>query len=154
MATVCDVGCGNGRWLAAALAGGTAEVVGIEGPWISDVPTLDPRESYAIADLEKPLSLNRKFDLVMCLEVVEHLSNGRSKSIVQNLCALGPVVLFSAAIPRQGGLDHINEQLLSFWVEHFRRHGYQLLDFIRPKIWSTQSIPFWYRQNMVVFCDR
>ena len=33
-ASVLDVGCGQGAWLAEWLAGGEIEVAGVDGPWV------------------------------------------------------------------------------------------------------------------------
>ena len=70
-----------------------------------------------------PLRIGRRFDLVNCLEVAEHLDASRADSFVDDLCALGDVVVFSAAIPGQGGTHHVNEQFQSYWQERFRRNG-------------------------------
>jgi hypothetical protein len=61
------------------------------------------------------------------------------------------VVLFSAAIPGQGGFNHINEQPLSVWVREFVANHYRPLDVIRNRIWDDEEIPFWYRQNLILF---
>lgn len=61
-------------------------------------------------DLTQPLSLGRKFDLCVSMEVAEHLPPSRADSFVADLVGLAPVVLFSAAVPEQGGTNHLNEQ--------------------------------------------
>ena len=32
--------------------------------------------------------------------------------------------------------------------------GYKCLDIIRPKIWGKKKIPFWYKQNIVLFIKK
>ena len=60
--------------------------------------------------------MNRKFDLVLSLEVAEHLPSECAEAFVESLVNLGPVILFSAAIPYQGGENHVNEQWPEYWV--------------------------------------
>jgi hypothetical protein len=89
----------------------------------------------------------------MSLEVAEHIPRSRAPDFVDNLVELAPVVLFSAAIPRQGGVGHVNEQWQEYWAEIFARRGYAWVDCIRGRIWSDESIPRWYRQNMLLFAS-
>ena len=67
------------------------------------------------------------------------------------LCALAPTVVFSAAIPGQGGTQHVNEQWQSYWVELFEQQGFGVHDPLRPAIWDDESVDVWYRQNLLVF---
>src|SRR5262249_44336379 len=66
---------------------------------------------------------------------------------------LGPVILFSAAIPHQQGVEHINEQWPSYWFERFRSHGYRVIDCIRSLIWLDDSLPAHYRQNLLLYAS-
>ena len=74
--------------------------------------------------------------------------------MVDFLCEKSDLVLFSAAIPHQGGEGHINEQWQSYWVELFMINGFELNDCIRPIIWDDNEIMYWYRQNMLIFEKR
>jgi len=85
------------------------------------------------------------------MEVAEHLLPERADSFVADLCGLAPTVLFSAALPGQGGTGHINEQWLSFWVSRFANHGYRSFDVLRPRLWNDARIPVHYRQNLILF---
>jgi hypothetical protein len=62
-------------------------------------------------------------------------------------------VLFSAAVPGQGGEGHVNEEWQDTWAERFERRGYRTLDPIRPKIWRDPSISWWYQQNLLLFAS-
>jgi hypothetical protein len=55
------------------------------------------------------MSLPKTFDLTLCLEVGEHLPQNAANILIESLCALSEVIVFSAAIPGQGGQRHINE---------------------------------------------
>lgn len=67
--------------------------------------------------------------------------------------AAAPAVLFSAALPGQSGTGHINERMPSDWRAHFRRHGYVLLDPIRPAVLTDPRVECWYRQNIVFYAS-
>jgi hypothetical protein len=73
---------------------------------------------------------------------------------VEALTELGPAVLFSAAIPLQEGVHHLNEQWPEYWANLFLRRNYFALDVMRPRIWFDAEVQWWYRQNTVLFCDR
>jgi SAM-dependent methyltransferase len=146
-----DVGCGLGTWLAVARELGVADVRGVDGEWL-DPSLLEIEPALAERrDLERGFDLGRRFDLVACLEVAEHLDAAAADSIIASLVAHGDVVLFSAAIPFQGGHHHVNEQFADYWAERFSRHGYRALDFIRPQIWTERGVHWWLRQNILVF---
>ncbi|WP_449394980.1 hypothetical protein [Devosia riboflavina] len=66
---------------------------------------------------------------------------------------MAPAVLFSAAIPGQGGVGHLNEQWQSYWADHFAAHGYKPYDVLRDKIWTDEAVPAWYRQNAILFLN-
>jgi hypothetical protein len=59
-------------------------------------------------------------------------------------------VVFSAAVPGQGGQNHINEQWPSYWKKKFEENGYYFNDIIRPLIWMNDNIRIHYRQNIFV----
>jgi hypothetical protein len=64
------------------------------------------------------------------------------------------VILFSAAVPGQGGLHHVNEQWQSYWASLFLDRGYDVFDALRPRIWRNENVSFWYRQNAFVAVSR
>jgi SAM-dependent methyltransferase len=150
-ASVLDIGCGLGTWLAVARELGVKDVFGVDGDWL-DNATLDI-EPAAVrrVDLEQGVALERRFDLVISLEVAEHLHERAADSFVSSLARHGDVVLFSAAIPFQGGHHHVNEQFPDYWVERFAAHGHRVLDFVRPRIWTDTDVLWWLRQNVLVF---
>jgi hypothetical protein len=130
-----DVGCGVGTWMTVAQRLG-ARCVGLEGDWIQNasLPALDIR----VVDLEQPISLDKKFDLALGMEVGEHLSQPRSETFVRDLCGLSDCVLFSAAVPGQRGTGHINLQWQSWWAALFAHNGFVLFDCIRPRVWNNR----------------
>ena len=145
-----DIGCGTGTFLAAALEEGTQEAFGTEGDWVTPDMLDDPRIVFSARDLEQGFS-GPAVDLVLSLEVAEHLSPERAASFVSDLVAMAPAVLFSAAIPGQGGVGHLNEQWQGYWAGLFAGHGYRAFDVVRPVIWADEAVPAWYRQNAILY---
>ncbi len=149
--SVVDVGCGLGTWAFEFRARGISDVVGVDGEYVNRSILKISSELFLTRDLEKPLAIGREFDLAVCVEVAEHLSEGRSDGFVSDLVSLAPAVLFSAAIPNQGGYGHVNEQWPDYWEEKFRRHGYVALDFLRAALWNDEAVAWWYRQNLILY---
>ncbi|HEY7158746.1 MAG TPA: methyltransferase domain-containing protein [Gemmataceae bacterium] len=149
-----DVGCGMGIWLQAAQALGVADIQGIEGDWLDKNLLRIPQQHVATLDLEQVFDLGRRFDLVICLEVAEHLQPAAAGPLVESLVRHADVVLFSAAIPFQGGHHHVNEQFPDYWDRLFQRFDYRAIDFLRPIIWTNPAVLWWLRQNILVFAKR
>jgi len=149
--SVVDVGCGTGSWLAEFRAQGVGELLGLDGDWVPRDGLEIPTEYFQPHDLCKMSDLGRKFDLVISLEVAEHLSCDHANKFVDTLVGLGPLVLFSAAVPAQGGTGHINEQWPEFWIEHFKHRGYRCVDCVRGRFWKDERVAFWYSQNAFFF---
>lgn len=108
-------------------------------------------EQYAEHDLRSNESFpfTDKFDLVLCCEVAEHLEEQYAERLVKKLVSLGDTILFSAAIPNQGGKGHVNEQWQDYWAELFQKEGFNpsIVEQIR---WNTE-VEVWYRQNIVLY---
>jgi SAM-dependent methyltransferase len=151
--SVCDVGCGDGAWLRAFAEHGVADLIGIDGEYVRPVLHI-PAANFQAMDLRSEIALPRSFDLAVSLEVAEHLPESRAAGFVADLTRLAPVVLFSAAIPGQGGVEHVNEQWQTYWAALFAQHDYALCDAVRPTIWNDRRVASWYRQNILVFCHR
>jgi hypothetical protein len=108
--------------------------------------------TFNLENLENKYLNNRVFDLALCLEVAEHLPENKAPLLVDNLTSSSSVILFSAAIPYQGGTNHYNEQWLSYWIKLFNNKGYKEVDLLRPLIWDNVNIMPWYKQNIIIFC--
>lgn len=150
-----DIGCGVGTWLSVLRNKGVKEILGVDGSWV-DLTLLEiPGHSFLQADLQHfTPQVGKTYDLAISLEVAEHLPEASAKTFVASLTSLSRHVLFSAAIPFQGGTGHVNEQWPQYWAELFDERGYGVHDVIRPEIWNDSSIPFWYRQNALLFSGR
>jgi len=151
--SVVDVGCGLGAWLSIFKNYSANTILGVDGVWVDKDKLLIPKEKFVVADLSKPFELDRQFDLVVCLEVAEHLPCECAGTLINTLTNLGRVVLFSAAIPFQGGTHHLNEQWPDYWAKLFREKGYIVIDCIRYKVWNNHGIAAFYAQNILLYVD-
>ena len=151
--SVIDVGCGIGTWLAEFGARGVSDVLGVDGPWVNPAQLAIPRERFVAADLSLKLPVDRTFDLAISMEVAEHLPAFSADGFVDSLTKLAPIVVFSAAIPMQGGTDHVNEQWPGYWASKFETRGFHAIDCLRPLVWNADDVEWWYAQNTVVYAS-
>lgn len=146
--SVIDIGCGLGTWLSVCEELGVKDYLGIDGDYVNMKMLTFPTSHFRTTDLRNKFDFNRKFDLVICLEVAEHIQESSTDNLIESLVKHGDMILFSAAIPGQGGQNHVNEQWPKYWQEKFKHHGFYFHDVIRPKIWSNAKVEWWYRQNI------
>lgn len=149
---IVDLGCGIGAWLKVFKEHGCTQVRGYDGDYVDRaLLTIDPSEFF-VADLGKPLEDEfAPYDLAVSLETAEHIAPESADIFVESLTRLAPVVLFSAAIPGQGGTLHVNEQWPSYWAKKFLKRGYVPIDFIRPRIWDCEQVESYYIQNVILY---
>lgn len=145
-----DIGCGEGTWLRAALLAGVQDVVGVDGVEIKPERLLFPACSLVIRDLTRPLVLGRRFELVLCLEVAEHLPASAAPTLIESLTRHSDRILFSAAIPGQPGQHHVNCQWPAYWQRLFNDQGFACEDSVRWQLWDHVNVEPWYRQNLFV----
>jgi SAM-dependent methyltransferase len=151
IASVLDVGCGAGAWLAAHGEAGVGDLTGVDGDYVERSLLLFEPDRFEALDIAAPFDLRRSFDLVQCLEVGEHVVEPLARSLIDNLVRHGQVVLFSAAPPGQGGKGHINEQPIAYWRDLFAERGYSAFDYLRPLIAHDRRIEWWYRYNTLLY---
>jgi alpha-amylase/alpha-mannosidase (GH57 family) len=86
--------------------------------------------------------------------VAEHLPAHKAETFVDNLTAHGDVILFSAAVPHQGGEHHVNEQPPEYWRKLFAAEGYEVFDWLRPRLADRREVKAWYRFNSFIYADK
>lgn len=100
-------------------------------------------------DLRRPVRLSRRFDVVMCVEVAEHIPNRSSAVLVESICSNADrFVVFTAAPPgTDPGTDHINCQPAEFWFALFRARGFvprtDLTDDLRRTAKLADTAEWW-----------
>jgi len=147
--SVLDLGCGTGGYLIEFWSA-KAGVLGVDS--CPNAGALLPQGAficYDIADFEP----GRKYDMALCIEVAEHLQPELSDQLVSALCASADRIVFSAAPPGQGGINHINCRPMAEWLGMFSNHNFytdsegtrQLRAFLQQPVFD--GVP-WLRTNM------
>jgi hypothetical protein len=161
--TVLDVGCGEGHWLDATAEGLESwgadrhELVGADLPTVRPEhhPSEMPRWHFTSWDAELGMELPEPlggdyWGLTLCLETAEHLTPEAGRWLVRELCRVSELVVWSAAIPGQGGDGHVNEQWPSYWAEAFDSQAWHLEDPWRSTLWGASDVEPWYQQNLLL----
>jgi len=148
-----DVGAGHGAWAAEWMKLGVKDVIAVDGGYVDLAQLAIPAKTFVSHDLSQPLDLKRRFDLVQSLEVAEHLSEEHAEGFVDSLVRHGDVILFSAAVPNQGGEHHVNEQPPEYWRKHFAERGYDVFDWVRPRVAMNRDVKAWYRFNSFIYAN-
>lgn len=147
-----DIGCGSGTWAAAFAARFPgAEVRGVDGAYVDQDGLQIDRADFRAHDLSLPLAADRRFGLAISLEVAEHLPPASGPDLIRTLVDHADHVLFSAAIPGQGGEFHVNERPLEYWRSLFRAQGFVAVDYLRPILHADRRVEPWYRYNSVLY---
>lgn len=153
--SVVDFGCGEGLWLKAIKEmDKDISILGLDGEYINPDRMQIPSEFFRPVDLSKPINLGSKFDLAISTEVAEHIEEKESDIFINNITSAADNILFTAAVPGQGGINHINEQWQSYWIEKFKKRGYFVDLSVRNFFWNNRELTNWRRQNLLFFSKR
>jgi 2-polyprenyl-3-methyl-5-hydroxy-6-metoxy-1,4-benzoquinol methylase len=146
--TVLDVGCGPGIYVDALREQGVTAF------------GIDTDKRIVARDYLKQQSLFECTDtaeLVMCLEVAEHIPEDQADAIVRSITAmveLGGLLIWSAAQPGQGGTSHINCQPKQYWLDLLTAYGLVQETEIETQLLEEISKGYhmgWFLQNAMVF---
>ena len=120
--TVLDVGCAMG-FLVEALRKRGVDAKGID---VSEYAISQVHESVAehcgVGSLSEPLP--GRYDLVTCIEVLEHIPPEQADAAIANLCAAGDQLLVSTSPRDYSEPTHLNVQPPEFWSAAFAREGF------------------------------
>jgi SAM-dependent methyltransferase len=118
---VLDAGCAMGLLVEALVERG----IDAHGVDISDyaigqaAPAV--RDRVRVASLTAPL--DGRYDLIVCIEVLEHMPPDEARVALANICAHTDDVLFSSSPTDFGETTHVNVQPPEAWAEGFAREG-------------------------------
>jgi SAM-dependent methyltransferase len=153
--SVVDVGCGSGAFAAEFIKRGY-QVIGCEHSAYGRKLAAQQGVNVIKFDLNRtpPVLLVGTFDLAYSFEVVEHLPPILGDKLVHFLTQLSSLVVFTAAQSGQGGVGHINEQPLNYWIEKFRQRGHELDQVATAELkarFEKSGAATWFSANVCVF---
>jgi len=152
--SVVDFGCAEGTFLHTLKTLGTNEILGLDGHWVKEEWLVISKDEFLEANFEQPIKLSKKYDLAISLEVAEDIQEKNAYQFIKSLTKSSDFILFSAAIPKQGGLNHVNEQWQSYWKKLFARVNFACLDYLRPIFWDNEKIATYYKQNTLLYVKK
>lgn len=152
--SVLDVGCAYGVWLNEFFKNRVRNIYGIDNFNPENNHLLIARDKYLQIDLNKSFDLKKSFDLVICLEVAEHLPKESALKLIKSLVKHSNIIIFSAAIPFQGGYKHLNEQWPEYWAKIFQKQNFIAIDCLRKLFWNNPKVDYWYSQNILLFVKK
>jgi hypothetical protein len=79
-------------------------------------------------------------DALLLHTQVENVAGRAAPELVARLCRDADAVVFCA-----------KHHWPSYWARLFAAHGYRPYDLLRDRIWWDQRLPWWQRQNVIVF---
>jgi SAM-dependent methyltransferase len=150
--SVIDLGCGVGRFLK-PFADHGIEITGVEGSEKAIKNAIVPSDRLTQFDLRQPLTAHDKADIVLCIEVVEHLAERSSDTIAQSIADAGETAIITTARPGQGGKHHENEQPPQYWIKKLSAAGmvYDKSTTIEFRQRISPETLGWLSENILVF---
>jgi len=126
-ARVLDVGCACGH-LVSAFRDLGVEAYGTDpSSYALENVRAEHRDYFcrgALPDLVLPDSFPKKYDLVTCIEVMEHIREECNQATIAALTRLGDTILFSSTPDDFEEPTHINVHPISFWCIAFAKAGF------------------------------
>ena len=103
-------------------------------------------------DLSKEFDLHKKYDVVISLEVAEHIPKQYESIYINNITShCGKRLVFSWAQPGKGGKGHVNEQDQDYALQVICKRGFNLNSDLSEKLRSSATICHWFSKTSLVF---
>lgn len=133
---VLDAGCAMGI-LVAALQERGIDAWGVDlSPYAIEHCSNLVRSRCRVGSIDEPFGA--RYDLICCIEVVEHMPSARADRAIANLCAHTDDVLFSSSPDDFKEPTHINVRPPEYWARLFAQHG-----FYRDPDFSADCVSPW-----------
>jgi SAM-dependent methyltransferase len=119
---VLDAGCAWGL-LVEALRSRGVEAFGVDlSSYAIDQVAPEARPFCKVGSIAEPFA--ERYDLIVCIEVLEHIPSEQADAAIANLCAHTDDILFSSSPLDLREATHVNVQPPEAWAERFARHGF------------------------------
>lgn len=144
--SVIDIGCGDGRYTKFLLDKGF-DAEGYDGnPYTPEASG----GVCGVLDFAIPQNL-RHYDLVLCLEVGEHVPQERELVFFHNIVNSQPdYIILSWAVKGQKGFGHFNCRNNDYVIKRMRSFGYQWMVDESKALRATSSLR-WFKKTLMVF---
>ncbi len=121
---VLDVGCAKG-FLVEALRDRGVEAFGIDvSAYAIGEVRPDVRPYCRVASATDPF--DETYDLITCIEVLEHMDEAGGRRAIANICAAAGDVLFSSTPDDFTEPTHVNVRSRTWWIEQFAEQAFPL----------------------------
>lgn len=149
--SVIDIGCGRGIFIKEIKdINPSIKIKGVDGFHVDKSTLLIEKDDFLAHDLTQDLIIDEKYDLALSLEVAEHLEEKYADIFMDSLTRTSDIIVFSAAIPMQGGTHHVNERWPSYWKSKFEQRGFFVSDCLKKYFWEMKDIEAYRRQNILL----
>jgi len=144
-----DLGCGIGEYCKAFKEHGWPAVHGYEGtPEIAEIAVYD---NIQVLDLTKRRWVGINYDMVVCLEVGEHIPPKHEQTFIENVLEFTHKdLVLSWAIPGQGGAGHFNERSNEYVIGKFTKNGLIYEDLLSQGLRNSATLS-WFKNTILVF---
>jgi len=150
--SIIDFGCAIGAYLEPFHDDGV-EIHGVDAVEHAFEYAVVPTHNLELHDLTEPYEPKSEYDLVISIEVAEHLPENAAETFVDTLTKAGDTVVMTAAPPGQGGTNHLNEQPPSYWIKKFESRWFEFdrdtVEQLRQRI-NIEKMT-WIEENVFVF---
>lgn len=142
---VLDAGCAKG-FLVEALRDRGIEAYGVDISEyaISEVRP-DIRPYCRVGSLVTPLT--DRYDLITCIEVLEHMPEDEGRHAIANLCRSTNDILFASSPDDFDEPTHVTVRPRSYWIERFVEHGFSLDAAFDARAIAPHAMRFYKRET-------
>lgn len=150
--SIADLGCGDGRYCCIFKAFGWSIVHGYEGtPKIKELGIYD---DITFIDLTKKRYVDIDYDLVVCLEVGEHIPQQYEQVFIDNVCEFSRNIVISWALPGQySASGHVNCKPTDYIIDQFGKRKFKL-NKTKTYYLRDNSEFSWFKKTMMVFEEK
>lgn len=150
--SIIDLGCGVGRFLKPFEEAGCS-VYGVDAVQAAIDNSVISKSNIEQFDLRDPFYPEEVADIVLCLEVLEHIPEESANTIVESISRSGSIAVITFARPGQGGKHHINEKKLEYWIDKFEQAGmkYNKKDTAHVQSELNPQDLEWLEKNIIIF---
>lgn len=147
---IADLGCGDG-WYCKQIKNSYKNIIvyGFEGSF--DMVKHGVYEEIFNMDLSEPQTIGDKYDLVLCLEVGEHIPKEFEQNFLDNVKNFSSKdLILSWALPKQGGRGHVNELPLDYVKTEMIKRGFIVNEEKTQSLRSAATLK-WLKNTVVAY---